>query len=86
MPAKALAAPRQRKTAAISTPSRRVVRFPDAIWLVVLVVLSVAVFAPVRHFSFVSWDEPFYITENPIVQQGLTFHGVSWAFTVAARD
>ncbi len=52
------------------------------IWLsVALVALTFAVFAPVRHFSFVSWDDPGYVTENPVVSRGLTPAGVAWAFT-----
>ena len=29
-----------------------------------MLALTVAVFAPVRHFDFVNWDDPTYITEN----------------------
>ncbi|MBE3123570.1 MAG: hypothetical protein IMZ65_02070, partial [Planctomycetes bacterium] len=43
--------------------------------------LTIAVFAPVRHFDFVSWDDPLYVSENPVVSQGLTGHGVVWALT-----
>ena len=47
----------------------------------VLVMLALAVFAPVRHFAFVAWDDPGYVTDNAIVKQGLTVQGVSWALT-----
>jgi len=58
-------------------------RVPTAtFWLSLgLVALTVAVFAPVRHFSFVSWDDPLYLAENPVVTQGLTPAGVAWALT-----
>jgi tetratricopeptide (TPR) repeat protein len=46
-----------------------------------LVVLTAAVFADVRHFGFLSWDDPTYVTENPHVLGGLTWQGVWWAFT-----
>jgi tetratricopeptide (TPR) repeat protein len=46
-----------------------------------LVAMTLAVFAPVRHFEFVSWDDPLYITTNPYVPGGLTWQGVRWAFT-----
>ncbi len=38
-------------------------------------------YAPVRHFDFVSFDDPLYVTDNPPVESGLTPAGVAWAFT-----
>jgi protein O-mannosyl-transferase len=53
-----------------------------AFWIAVgLVVLTAIVFAPVRHFSFVNWDDQSYITENPNIPEGLTWHSVRWALT-----
>jgi len=46
-----------------------------------LVVLVVAVYAPVRGFAFVSFDDPQYVAANPVVARGLTWDGVGWAFT-----
>jgi tetratricopeptide (TPR) repeat protein len=46
-----------------------------------LIVLTLAVYWPVRHFEFVNCDDPVYVTENPVVQRGLTSAGVSWAFS-----
>jgi tetratricopeptide (TPR) repeat protein len=48
-----------------------------------LVLLCAAVFAPVRHFGFVEWDDPLYVTENPRVMAGLTWPGVAWALTTS---
>jgi tetratricopeptide (TPR) repeat protein len=42
-------------------------------------VLSAFQFA--LHCGFVSFDDPDYVTSNPIVQQGLTRSGLKWAFT-----
>ena len=39
------------------------------------------VYAPVRHFDFVSFDDPLYVTDNPPVESGLTAASVAWAFT-----
>ncbi|MGE5360927.1 MAG: tetratricopeptide repeat protein [Bacteroidales bacterium] len=51
-----------------------------ALWLsIALVALTVAVFAPVRTFGFVPWDDPLYVTENARVLAGLTWRGVVWA-------
>ena len=46
-----------------------------------LVVLTVAVFSEVRHFAFVSWDDPAYVVENTHVRAGLTWAGAWWALT-----
>lgn len=38
------------------------------------------VFLPVFRFGFSLFDDHMYLTENPIVQAGLTLNGVIWAF------
>ncbi|HEX2855190.1 MAG TPA: tetratricopeptide repeat protein [Opitutaceae bacterium] len=48
---------------------------------VLLVLATVLVYLPVRHHGFVAFDDPEYVTENRMVQQGLTWAGVKWAFT-----
>jgi Tfp pilus assembly protein PilF len=48
---------------------------------VLLVVLTLVVFAPLRHFDFVEMDDPSYVFENPQVLAGLTPQSVAWAFT-----
>jgi Flp pilus assembly protein TadD len=35
----------------------------------------------VRHHDFVNFDDDDYVTANPVVLRGLTWHGVAWAFT-----
>ncbi len=46
-----------------------------------LVVLVAAVFAPLGHADFITFDDPIYVSENPHVTAGLTWPGVVWAFT-----
>lgn len=46
-----------------------------------LVVLVILIYAPVRHFEFVDWDDYNYILDNSNVLAGLTWRGVVWAFT-----
>jgi len=43
-----------------------------------------AVYARVRHFAFVNYDDPDYTTANIHVRQGLSADGLKWAFT--SRD
>ncbi|MGA2678310.1 MAG: tetratricopeptide repeat protein [Sedimentisphaerales bacterium] len=40
-----------------------------------------AVYAQTAGFEFVSYDDPFYVTGNPQVPEGLTLGGIKWAFT-----
>lgn len=45
-----------------------------------LLLLTWAVFWRVGLNDFVNYDDPDYVTSNPIVQQGLTWPGIKWAF------
>jgi tetratricopeptide (TPR) repeat protein len=40
------------------------------------------VFGQVSHFDFVNYDDDVYVTDNPIVQRGLTLKGLAWAFAL----
>jgi tetratricopeptide (TPR) repeat protein len=40
-----------------------------------------AVFGQTGWFGFIDYDDPEYVTANPIVQQGLTLAGAQWAVT-----
>ncbi|MBW1989516.1 MAG: tetratricopeptide repeat protein [Deltaproteobacteria bacterium] len=46
-----------------------------------LAVLVLWVYAPVYGFDFVNLDDPVYVTANPMVQKGLSWKSVQWAFT-----
>jgi tetratricopeptide (TPR) repeat protein len=48
---------------------------------VLLPLITLLAYWPVRHHDFVNFDDPVYVTENPIVQAGLTWQGTKWAFT-----
>ena len=51
-------------------------------FIIVLLTASVAAaYAPTLWHGFVDYDDNLYITENSIVQRGLTWPGVQWAFT-----
>jgi tetratricopeptide (TPR) repeat protein len=44
-------------------------------------VATLAVYAQVRDFDFIGFDDPRYIYQNDAVVAGLTWEGVAWAFT-----
>ena len=46
-----------------------------------LVLAVLVVYAPVSGFDYVSYDDPTYIVENPMVNGGLSLPGIAWAFT-----
>ena len=46
-----------------------------------LVIITLAVYWQVRNHEFINYDDDDYVTENNYVQAGLTWEGVSWAFT-----
>ncbi len=46
-----------------------------------LMVITLAAYWPVRHAKFINFDDPVYVTNNEYVFRGVTWHGVVWAFT-----
>ena len=53
----------------------------DLLVSLALFLLTLLVFLQVRHFDFINFDDPHYVTENPRVRAGLSGDGVAWAFT-----
>jgi len=54
-----------------------------AVWIVVglLVVAWLCIYAQVRHFDFLNFDDDMFLSNNPWLKQGLTWLSVQWAFT-----
>jgi protein O-mannosyl-transferase len=48
---------------------------------VALAALTLMVFGRTLTFGFVNYDDGPYVTENPMVQQGLTWEGFRWSLT-----
>jgi protein O-mannosyl-transferase len=46
-----------------------------------LTLVTFMAFWQVQNNEFINLDDNVYVTENPYVQQGLTFRGLFWAFT-----
>jgi Tfp pilus assembly protein PilF len=45
-----------------------------------LAAITLALFWPVSRYDFINLDDPDYVTQNPVVQDGLTGPGLHWAF------
>lgn len=52
----------------------------DLCVLIILAVVTAAVYWPVRQHAFVNYDDPDYVTDNAIIQRGLSTDGLAWAF------
>jgi tetratricopeptide (TPR) repeat protein len=54
-----------------------------AVWWLALGLIAVCliVYAPVRHYGYVDFDDREYVTENPSISGGLTPAGLYWALT-----
>jgi hypothetical protein len=48
--------------------------------MALLAAATIAVFWQVSRHEFVNFDDPAYVTFNPVVREGLTWPGVAWAF------
>ncbi len=58
---------------------------PSKSWRILAALLLpvsvLVVFWPVLHYGFINYDDPTYVSQNPIVQGGLTWSGMQWAFS-----
>jgi hypothetical protein len=62
------------------TPLKMSSRKHKLIICILLAAATLAVFAQMRHFDFVSIDDEVYVTQNDQVKNGMTPEGVIWAF------
>ena len=53
----------------------------DVLVAALLVLAIAAVYGQTATFSFVGYDDPVYLLNNPVVMQGITADGVGWAFS-----
>ena len=45
-----------------------------------LIVVTLAVYWQINKFDFINFDDNIYISENPVIQSGLTLQGLIWSF------
>jgi hypothetical protein len=48
---------------------------------IILILLILTVYWPVRHYEFLNFDDQVYVTDNAHVRSGLTWDNVSWALS-----
>jgi hypothetical protein len=62
----------------------RLLRTNTALQLLICLWLAGAAVLPylqVKNYDFITFDDDMYVTDNAVVQAGLTWSGVKWAFT-----
>lgn len=78
------AAVQARKSEPLVSPSAPPFTSPNMRTLILsllLVTLTLVLYNPVNHFSFINYDDNRYVSENRHVQAGLSWGTVTWAFT-----
>ena len=63
-----------------SRPATRVFRSRAFIALL-LVLITLAVYLPVRNYEFTNYDDQDYVTANKFIKDGFSLSAVKWAFT-----
>jgi protein O-mannosyl-transferase len=53
----------------------------NVIMVTALLALASLVYSPVRHFGFIDFDDPGYVSQNALVKQGLSRESLHYAFT-----
>ena len=53
----------------------------DVLAVLVLVLVTLAIFWPLTRAEFTNYDDPRYVTETVNIQSGVTWKAVVWAFT-----
>src|SRR5882724_477097 len=54
---------------------------PDLLILLGLAIVTFGIYAQVIGHRFITFDDPTYIKDNPMVNRGVTLAGLAWAFT-----
>lgn len=54
--------------------------------MLVLVAVNLFIYAQVRYFEFIGWDDPLYITQNTEVSKGLSWPGAMGINNRACRQ
>ena len=59
---------------------------PNLLLSLLLVLATAALYFPVRHQPFSSYDDPAYVTSNPHLKYGLDWDAVKWSFTTSVPE
>jgi tetratricopeptide (TPR) repeat protein len=68
-------------TSVVRTSVRRGCVASDGIAPALLWIGTLALYAQVAHHGFLPYDDGQYVLANPVVREGLSWRGITWAFT-----
>jgi tetratricopeptide (TPR) repeat protein len=72
---------RAQRPAPLAGAGRPAQRWQTPAVCLALAAITFIVFGRTLTHGFVNYDDTLYVSENPVVARGLTFHGVLWAFS-----
>ena len=55
----------------------------DLVVCLLLAAVTFAIYSQVRHYQLLNYDDNYYITDNPYIQNGLSLEAVKWSFTTS---
>ena len=61
--------------------SRTKPTYPVTLLSLFIIIMTLATFYPIKNHEFIDYDDDNYVTANPHVQGGLSWKGLTWAFT-----
>lgn len=64
-------------------PGKKPTTLPAWATSLLLAVVTLALYWPVRHYDFVEYDDPDYVFENQTVRSGLSWYGLEWSLVDA---
>ena len=56
-------------------------KYHGIVGVLLLTAVVLALYWPVTGFDFIAMDDNLYVVENPDIQKGISFQGISWAMT-----
>ena len=56
-------------------------QYQQVVFSILLMLVTLAVYAPVKNFDFLNYDDNIYIENNPALLSGVSVESVRWAFT-----
>jgi hypothetical protein len=71
------------RTAPISQFSGKIQSIHPSLLCCILAVVTLFLYLPVLRYGFVDYDDPMNLTENPLVKNGITLHGLNLTLSTA---
>jgi len=77
---------RKMNASSSSTTVMSILGSQKLIVIIVLIAITILVYAPIRNHQFLRYDDDRYVTDDLRVRQGLTWENVIWSMTAFEVD